>query len=245
MIGPRWGAMRVLAPDLRIQGVQLECIREALCARLEAPLVADAMHLVDGAGIQGRRRKRVLDSILRDRLASAQIDGCWLVRPSSADLAAQAREARLLPRLGIFLAAHLSEYLLALACWMVIGRTALEGRPDPGWLAAWALLLLTRIPLRMLASWMQGSLALRAAAIFKARLLAGTLKLQPEEIRNQGTGQLLGRVIESEALESLALNGGLAGLLAVLEIGVVVVVLVFGADSIALAAGLFGWTALC
>ena len=37
-------------------------------------------------------------------------------------------------------------------------------------------------------------------------------------MRHQGVGQLLGRVMESQALESLALNGGLAVVVAVLEL---------------------------
>ena len=81
---------------------------------------------------------------------------------------------------------------------MLVGRAALEGRIDFGWLQGWAILLLTRVPLRTLANWTQGVIAIRGGAILKRRLLAGSLRLHPEEVRHEGSGHLLGRVIESE-----------------------------------------------
>src|SRR5207237_2834005 len=89
---------------------------------------------------------------------------------------------------------------------------------DHGWLLAWALLLLTLVPLRLLVTWSQGWLAIAAGGLLKRRLLAGALRLEPEEIRQQGAGQLLGRVIESEAVEALALSGGVLGLVSGLEL---------------------------
>jgi ATP-binding cassette subfamily B protein len=65
---------------------------------------------------------------------------------------------------------------------------------------------------------MQGRLAIVVGSLLKQRLLAGALRLQPEEIRREGAGQLLGRVIESEAVGSLAIGGGFVALLAVLEL---------------------------
>src|SRR5262249_40941717 len=38
------------------------------------------------------------------------------------------------------------------------------------------------------------------------------LNLDPDAVRRQGVGQLLGRVMDSQAFEALALNGGLMGL---------------------------------
>jgi ATP-binding cassette subfamily B protein len=65
----------------------------------------------------------------------------------------------------------------------------------------------------------------------KTRLLAGALRLEPEEIRHQGCGQLLGRVLEAEAVESLALSGGFLGLIAIIELVVATVVLQLGAGG--------------
>jgi len=49
-------------------------------------------------------------------------------------------------------------------------------------------------------------------------LLSGALRLEPDEIRREGAGQLLGRVIESEALESLALSGGFLSFISGIEL---------------------------
>ena len=63
--------------------------------------------------------------------------------------------------------------------------------------------------------------------------MAGVLRLEPEEIRHQGAGQLLGRVLNSEAVEcSLVLTGGHVGLIALTEIALAVPIL---------AAGSAGW----
>ena len=97
-------------------------------------------------------------------------------------------------------------------------RMALHGRLDPAWLMAWGLLLVTVIPLRLGSTWSQGRLAFGVGGLLKTRLLAGTLRLAPEEMRHQGAGQFLGRVLEADAVEGLALSGGRLALLAGVEV---------------------------
>ena len=63
---------------------------------------------------------------------------------------------------------------------------ALQGRFDTGSLLAWALLLLTLIPCRLLATWWQGRLAISAGGLLKQWLLSGALQLDLEETRHQG-----------------------------------------------------------
>src|SRR5437867_1233244 len=84
--------------------------------------------------------------------------------------------------------------------------------------SAWALLLITLVPLRAVTTWLQGVVALSAGGLLKERLLAGALRLEPDEVRQEGAGQFLGRVIESDALEALALSGGFLALVAVVEL---------------------------
>ena len=78
---------------------------------------------------------------------------------------------------------------------------------------------------------MQGALALGVGRLLKERLLIGALRLDPEEIRHQGAGQLLGRVLESDAVESLAVGGGLQAGLAVVELVMAAGVLWLGAGG--------------
>jgi ATP-binding cassette subfamily B protein len=102
---------------------------------------------------------------------------------------------------------------------------------DRGWLLAWLLLLLTLIPCRLLATSAGGRLAIQAGALLKRRLLFGALRLEPDEIRHLGVGHLLGRTLESGAVESAAITGGLLGLTAVIELILAAFVLGAGAGS--------------
>jgi ATP-binding cassette subfamily B protein len=124
------------------------------------------------------------------------------------------------------------EYVLWILSWVLVGRGALEGRLDPGWLLAWALILLTIVPFHLLVTWSEGVFAIGAGGLLKQRLLFGALRLDPQEIRHQGAGQLMGRVIESEAVESLALGGGILGFLASVELVLAALVLAAGAAGV-------------
>jgi ATP-binding cassette subfamily B protein len=235
ILGCKGGAVRVLAPDLSIRRVRPNWILDLLCSPLETPVRDEIDALLDGARLGERVRKRFRSHMLNDRLAGAGIR-FWILRmPPGRDFRWQLRRSAAFRRLGVFLAAHTGEYLFGLAAWWVIGRAALEGHLDYGWLLGWALLLISGVPLHMVALWTQGSFAISAAGLLKRRLLAGSLKMEADEVRREGVGQLLGRVIESEALESLALGGGLASLVALVEIVIVTLVFIFAAKSIPLA----------
>ena len=60
-------------------------------------------------------------------------------------------------------------------------------------------------------------------------------------MRHQGAGQFLGRVLEAEAVEALALSGGLLGLLAVIEVVMAACVLGTGAGGWLHVGLLVGW----
>jgi ATP-binding cassette subfamily B protein len=191
------------------------------------------------------RRERARQAILGERLSAERIGGCWLVRlPAGAPFWHQMCHARLPQRLLGLVAAHATQYLLWLLAWWLVGQGALQGRLEHDWLVAWALLLLTLVPLRLLVTWSQGWFAIGAGGLLKRRLLAGAMRLAPEEIRQQGAGQLLGRVVESEAMEALALSGGVLGLVAGLELGMAAAVLSTGAGGGLQVLLLLGWGAL-
>src|SRR5262245_66435241 len=88
----------------------------------------------------------------------------------------------------------------------------LQGRLHSGWLLAWALLLLAIVPCRVIVTTLAGRIALHAGLILKRGLLAGALRLEPDMVRRDGPGRLLGRVIESQVVETAALQGGFLGL---------------------------------
>ena len=209
----------VLAPDLRTVPLHLEAFRALLCHKLEEAVAPEVEGLLDDAGIPDKRRRVAREALLLERLRAKELGGCWLLRQSpGASFWSQANRIHLPRRLATLLVAHAAEYLLLIVAWWLIGRAALAGHLDNGWLVAWALILVTLVPFRVLSTWLQGVLAINGGTLFKQRLLFGALRLKPEEIRHKGVGQFLGEVMESEAVESLALSVGFQGLTAAIEL---------------------------
>src|SRR5262249_39603334 len=175
--------------------------------------------ILAGAGVRGRHRQRARQALLRELLAARRVGGCWLLRPAgAAGLLAQAREAGLPRRRGPPRGAPAVSDRAGGPSGGVLGRMGLQGRFEPGWLIAWLLLLLTLIPFHLLTTAAGGRLAVRAGTVLKRRLLFGALNLEPDDVRHQGAGQLLGRVIESEVVESTALAGGFLSLAPTVEL---------------------------
>jgi ATP-binding cassette subfamily B protein len=222
----------VLKPDGTVVRLAVEEVRAALCSGVESALAGDVGRLLDGANLRGGRASRARRALLEQLLAARPVGGCWLLRPAAtSSLAQPAREAGLAGWLAGLAAAHLGGAGLLLLSWWLLGWMTLTGRLQPGWLLAWGLLLGSLIPCRLFAAHASGVLALRGGAILKRRLLAGALALNPDEVRHEGSGQLLGRALESEVLESAALTGGFLGLAAVLELTLAACALGFGAGS--------------
>jgi ATP-binding cassette subfamily B protein len=239
-----WWRISVVGPDLSVRRVRPEAIRGALCYELEAPLVGPVDQLLAEAGVPEDRRGRARMAILREWLSPARIGGCWLLRHApGANFWGQVRYARLFRPLLTLVGAHVVGQILRIFAWWVIGRGALQGHFDWAWLLVWALILFTTIPFQLVMTWAQSLFAIGAGGLFKQRLLYGTLQLEPEEIRHQGAGQFLGRVMESEAVELLALSGGLMAVVAVIELGMAAAVLAMGAGGWLHALSLLGWAA--
>jgi ATP-binding cassette, subfamily B, bacterial len=235
----------VLTPQLRMVRISPSAVREELCSKMEAPLKAEVDELLAEAQVPPRQQAKAREAILRDRLAACEVGSCWLLRAApGAGFWEQAKQVDLPKGTLALLLAHAAEYLLWALSWWMVGNWALQGRLDKGWLLAWVLTLVTLVPFRLAGTWLEGSLALRAGALFKRRLLYGALRLEPEEVRRQGVGQTLGRVIESQAVESLALTGGLQGLLAGIEFLVAAVVLALGGGGTLQMLVLGGWIAV-
>ncbi len=236
---------RVLAPGGTKHRVDPAAIRSLLCAEIEAPITEQVEELLQRANVAASKRASARDAILSERLSATRIRGIWLLRlPPSANFWVQLRQARVPQRLLALAGAHAVQYVLWILAWWVAGANVLNGRRETGWLALWALLLLTLVPLRVLITWLQGQVAIGAGARLKQRLFFGALRLEPDSIRHQGAGQLLGRVIESEAVEALALSGGFLGLVALIELFIAIFVLAGGAGGALHSALLLLWIAV-
>jgi ATP-binding cassette subfamily B protein len=245
LVSSGWRKAILLDPNLRKLKVSTNVICSALREALEVPLTPQLDGLLERVGVPRRRRRKARQAILRERLSAITISGFWTLRlPPGAEFFRQLRLAGAPHDLAVLAGAHAVQYALSILAWFLIGRAALEGRVDFAVLVAWAMLLLTTIPLRVLTTWKQGVLAIRAGGLLKQRLLYGALRLDPDQIRHQGAGQLLGRIIETEAVETMALNGGFHGLLAVTELIMAAVVLSLGSGGWLHSGILFLWTGL-
>jgi ATP-binding cassette, subfamily B, bacterial len=235
----------VLGPDLVVRSASLDALRAAMCDRLEAPLREGTRALLTAAKVSPRRFARAEAALTRQRLGGQRVYGCWLLRADPGEvLVRQLRHAGAHRRLGRMLAVQLGLYAVSGVGWYILGRGALEGTLDRAWLVGWALALLTTIPLQLLATWHGGFLALEAGSIFKRRLLAGAARLDPEVVRHQGAGGLLGRVIESSAVEQSALSGATLSIAAVPSVGLALAALAAGPGGALHALAYAVWVAL-
>ncbi len=226
-------SVEVLGTDLEPRRVAIDEVRDALGRDVEVAAGAEIDRLLEEAAVPPRRLRRARRALVAERLARRRALGFWILRRDAGDdFWSQLKSARVPRTTATMIAAHAVQYVLLILSWWVLGRGVLAGSIDPGWLLAWAGLLLTITPFRILEYWSLGLLTTRVGALLKRRLFAGILRLEPEEIRSQGAGQFLGRVIDSEAVESLVLSGGHVGLIAGVEILLALPVLWLGAGGL-------------
>lgn len=232
----------LLGPERQPHKVPLELVRALLVAGVEAPVLPQIDEMLLETAVTPRQKQKARQFILQEQLSTAPIDGCWLLDLSpGSPFWPQLRRAGFVRQTLAFTSAYIVQHFLFLLSWWVIGRAVFQGRVETGWLVAWALILFSLLPLRVLNTWLQGVIAVNLGGLLQKRLLFGAMRLNPDEIRHEGAGQLMGRVFESEAIETLSLNGGIRGLTAIIEIIMAGWVLALGAGGGWHAALLFVW----
>jgi ATP-binding cassette subfamily B protein len=245
LVGARRERATVIALDHTTIQVSCFAVEEKLLRKVYVTHGARVDALLERANVPLPRRARAREALIREPVAQVSFEAGWLIRtPPSAPFPGQIRNARLVRPIVSMLLANVAIQGLSILAWWMIGRGALAGNLDRGWLIAWALILLSMVPVRVLAGWWQGVIGVGIGGLLKRRMLLGALRLEPEEIRHQGTGQILGRVIESEQVEGLAMGGGFASLMAVVDVGVAVPVLAAGPGGLVSVALFFAWTLL-
>jgi len=227
----RRGKLLLVDAALQERWVPLELVLDQVREGPQEHQAAEVDLLLEVAGVRGARRELARRALMDQRLGERSLRGCWMVRPRRADpLWRQATRARL-PRLLLLLAAaHVIAVGTQIASWWVLGAAALRGRFEPTWVAAWLLLLATLVPVRLLRSWAEGQFAVRAGALLRQRLLAGVLRMEPDEVRSDGAGRHFSRVAEVEALESVAITGGGTALASAVDVVAAVWLLGLGAS---------------
>jgi ATP-binding cassette subfamily B protein len=139
---------------------------------------------------------------------------------------------------ALFVSTYAIDYGLFVVSWWVLGRAVLSGDAASSMLVVWALLFAVMLPFRALSSWSEGRIAVTAGGLLKQRLLLGALRLEADELRAEGAGRHLSRVFESEAVESLALSGGLLSAAASIELAVALGIVSIGAGGLSHGAAL-------
>jgi ATP-binding cassette subfamily B protein len=211
--------LHLIGPDLARHHVRVEEACAAIGRAAVEDASCDAQQLLEAADIPTDRRARARAALVDERLGSCSVEGWWMIRPPPAEsLLGAARRSRLVALAAGVLLGHLAQYAAWIGAWWVVGTASFAGRLDTMAVATWALLLATAVPFQLLESWAQGRFALEAGALLKQRLLAGVLRLDHEAVRTEGTGQLLGRVLDAETVEALGVEGGITAVVAAVEV---------------------------
>ena len=235
VIGHVPGGVRVIGRD----GAPVICDAGALGAHLRGPAEATARAGIDAtvarADVAPARRPAVVDALLRVSLGAERIAEGERLRPARPSMWAALREAGIRRRVGVAVAGYLAQLALVAGLWWVVGARAVAADAGSGGsvgsvgaIAAVATIIAALVAVRLASSWIAGRLAIEVGNVLRDRLLHGLLALDSESIRAEGIGQLLGRVVETEALESLALGGGLMAAAGAFELATGAVVLAVG-----------------
>jgi ATP-binding cassette subfamily B protein len=232
LLGQKKKKALVLGKDGGIHPVETSQIAKMLCGPKEEMLRPQIEDLLNRAEIPGKKRAAIKQELLSTHLSPVLLKGFWLLRLAPyRSFFKTLLQAKVIFPFFTFLLVHTFQYLLWILSWWVIGKGALEGHLHLEWIMGWGLLLLSLVPLKALVTWAEGRLAIAVGGVFKQRLLYGGMRIEPDDIRHLGSGALLGRVFESEAMESLALSGGFTAILALVELIISVGVLMMGAAA--------------
>jgi ABC-type multidrug transport system fused ATPase/permease subunit len=232
----------VVAPDLRRHTVSRAALRDVLCADAEERFTRHVDDLIEDCGAALAHPERVRRAVVRERAGSLTVVLGWQMRVSpGSSFLRQMIHAGVGRRACIFIGAYASEYALSLCGWWLLGLAALSGRFEKSRLASWALMMACALVCRAAKGTSAAEAAVAIGGLLKQRLIAGAVRLDPDSIRHQGAGGVLARVIEVDALESLALGGGLAALVAPIELFSTGVLLWLGAGGAVHALLLGGW----
>jgi ABC-type transport system involved in cytochrome bd biosynthesis fused ATPase/permease subunit len=221
------GAARVLGRD----GATVTCDAAALAAYLRAPAETASRAGIEAtvarAGVAPERRGPVADALLRASLGGERVAEGERLRPARPSLWAALREAGIGRGIAAAVVGYTAQLALVAGLWGTIGARAVVAG-DAGGSGIIAAIIAALVGARLASSWVAGRLAIQVGNVLRDRLLHGLLALDTESTRAQGIGQLLGRVVETEALESLALGGGLTAAAGLFELATGVVVLALG-----------------
>ncbi|MEW5979227.1 MAG: ABC transporter ATP-binding protein, partial [Acidobacteriota bacterium] len=236
------GSVTVLGLDQQVHRMKRQALRDRLVQAVEKHHLSAIEQTLKKAGIKPTDRSSVSRSLLRDRLSRKQMPGWWFLQiPVGSSLPTLLNTFGLARETVCFLIAYSLQVTLWVSSWYVIGYAGLQGHLGMGWITCWALLLLSAVPLRILTARLQGNIAVKVGVLFRRRFLNGAMSQRLDNLRRQGIGQLLGRVIEFETVELLFLSGGLTVAVALAELVLAAAILMRGGGGFPQALLLVAW----
>jgi ATP-binding cassette subfamily B protein len=229
LLGWTAAGARVLAPDGGVATLAAADVAAWLRAAHERAAGPGVDRLLARAEVPAARAAAARAALLGAGPEARAVAEGWWLRPVARSLPAALRQAGVLRRLWLAGLGYGAQLVLLVVAWWMVGARAVGSRAGGWGLGAWAGVLAALVAVRFAASWAAGRLAIDGGEALRARLLDGLLGLDTEPLRAEGIGHLLGRVMETEAVEALALGGGMLALAAAFELGTGIVVLALGA----------------
>jgi ATP-binding cassette subfamily B protein len=208
---------RLLSPDGGVVSCDLATLTAMLRAPAEATVRANLEDTARRAGFEGARAATVRDALLLAALGAQRVAEGTRLRPASPTLPAALRAAGIGGRLAAATVAYVAQLALLVALWWMVGARAVAAadlRLGSGWIFVVGAL----VAARLMAAFAAGRVAIDGGAVLRERLLHGIFALDAEWTRRAGIGQLMGAIVDSEAIESLALGGGLAAAVGLFEL---------------------------
>jgi ATP-binding cassette subfamily B protein len=241
--------VRVVGPDGSLERVLEAEVTRLVRAAAEAPVASAADAVLPRVGLDAARGAAVRAAFVSVALSGERVVEGWRVRARPGSFAQALRAAGLWRRVALTAAIYAVELALLVTAWRLVGARATEGNAGRAGISPWLAVLAAFVFVRAGASWAAGRLALDGARMLRGRLIEGLLGLDSEPLRADGVGRLLGRVMETEAVESLATSGGLLGIAGLFELATGATILALGArggvELALLAVLLVGAGALC
>jgi ATP-binding cassette, subfamily B, bacterial len=225
VVGYAGARVRLLAPDGAVVTCDVSDLSTLLRGPVEAAAGAGLEETVRQAGLEGTRAESVRDALLVAAMGVERVAEGTRLHRASPSIVAALRAAGLGRRVAAAAGGYVAQLALLVALWWMVGARALgSGALGSGWIAVVGALVVARL----VSAWTAGRLAIDGGGVLRNRLLTGILALDTELTRSAGIGQLMGRIVDTEAIESLALGGGLAAAAGVFELATGIAILAFG-----------------
>lgn len=237
--------VQLLTPDFATTSVSVGHLTAFLQAQTSGDLGETVANFLLRSGIAHQRLPKAQATLVTEQMGNQRFSGCWLLTVAGhSSIWQQVRHHRLWRYLLLVVALTLLQQLVLVASWRFIGQGIFQQGFTRAGLTAWMLLLLTSIPLSLLANWAQINITLNLSRLTRTRLLRGILNLHPSAIRHLGAGQFLERVMQTESLQALVIGGGFGVINALVQISIALVILRLGIGGIGHSLLLVAWLLL-